>query len=176
MKIKETQVIVVANRKGGVGKTTFAVGLIDALAMKGYNVLAIDLDSQYNLTSIYGYRKLFAEKKVKIARTFSDIMCQNYAPEVEYDDRYFTLNDAIFNVPVDYMKCNTNVKYADDVDEELVEKVFKENDGSKMVGKIDLIPSSTKNGLQLNDKLEKFTREDGKHLFLERFLMEEVYP
>lgn len=174
MKIKETQVIVVANRKGGVGKTTFAVGLIDALAMKGYNVLAIDLDSQYNLSNIYGYRKMVDEKKIKRARTFFEILCKNYANDIE-DDGYFTLKDATVSIPVEYMKCNTNVKYADDVDKELVEKVFKDNDGSKLVGKIDLIPSSTSNGQMLNDKLEKFTGR-GKELFLERFLQEEVYP
>lgn len=38
------------NNKGGVGKTAFAVELADALARRGYRVLAVDLDPQGNLT------------------------------------------------------------------------------------------------------------------------------
>lgn len=43
--------IVIANRKGGVGKSTTAAALVSGLTLKGYKVLAIDLDAQRNLTS-----------------------------------------------------------------------------------------------------------------------------
>lgn len=43
--------IVVANNKGGVGKTTIACQVAHALAAKGHTVVAVDLDSQRNLTS-----------------------------------------------------------------------------------------------------------------------------
>lgn len=43
--------IAIANRKGGVGKSTTAAALISGLSLKGYRVLAIDLDAQRNLTS-----------------------------------------------------------------------------------------------------------------------------
>lgn len=45
------KVIAVANRKGGVGKSTTAAALVSGLTLKGYKVLAIDLDAQRNLTS-----------------------------------------------------------------------------------------------------------------------------
>ena len=48
------EIISVANNKGGVGKTTSAYQLICHLANKGYKVLAIDLDSQANLSSTFG--------------------------------------------------------------------------------------------------------------------------
>jgi len=46
-----TRVIAVTNQKGGVGKTTTTVNLCKALADKGFDVLAIDFDSQASLTN-----------------------------------------------------------------------------------------------------------------------------
>ncbi|MFW5960633.1 MAG: ParA family protein [Chitinivibrionales bacterium] len=42
------------NHKGGVGKTTFASIIAQGLTLAGYRTLAIDNDSQHNLTSVLG--------------------------------------------------------------------------------------------------------------------------
>ncbi len=50
------QVLAVANFKGGSGKTTTAAHLAQHLALRGYRVLAIDLDPQASLSALFGYQ------------------------------------------------------------------------------------------------------------------------
>ncbi len=47
-------VVTVANFKGGVGKTSAAIHLAQYFALKGYRTLAIDLDPQASLTTLFG--------------------------------------------------------------------------------------------------------------------------
>ena len=48
-------VVAVANFKGGAAKTTHSVHLAQYLALHGYRVLLIDLDSQASATSLFGH-------------------------------------------------------------------------------------------------------------------------
>lgn len=47
------QVIVVANQKGGIGKTTTATALATGLKLRGFKTLLVDLDPQANATDNY---------------------------------------------------------------------------------------------------------------------------
>ena len=53
------QVIGVMNFKGGSGKTTSSAHLAQRLALKGYRVLAIDLDPQASFTALHGVQPEF---------------------------------------------------------------------------------------------------------------------
>lgn len=53
------QVLATVNFKGGSGKTTTAAHLAQYLTLRGYRVLAVDLDPQASLTALHGYQPEF---------------------------------------------------------------------------------------------------------------------
>lgn len=54
MRLSRTQTIVLANQKGGCGKTTTAVNLSAGLALEGYKTCLVDLDGQCNASTTFG--------------------------------------------------------------------------------------------------------------------------
>lgn len=53
--MKNTQIIALANQKGGTGKSSVTVNLGTSLARQGKRVLLCDIDPQSNLTMCMGF-------------------------------------------------------------------------------------------------------------------------
>lgn len=58
-KREHLQTIAVTNFKGGSGKTTTAAHLAQFFALRGYRVLAVDLDPQASMSALFGYQPEF---------------------------------------------------------------------------------------------------------------------
>jgi chromosome partitioning protein len=121
-----SEVIVIANQKGGVGKTTTAVNLAASLAVAEKKVLLIDSDPQANATTSLGFHRndyefniyhvLIGAKKFKDIILESDLPTLHLVPsniglvgmEKEYYDeektngRELVLKKAIANIKKDY--------------------------------------------------------------------------
>ena len=117
------RIIAIANRKGGVGKTTTTVNVATAMAAAGKKVLVIDLDPQGNATTSMGiekkgrmvssYEVLVGEASIAEAIVWTEIPNFSLIPasadlagaEVELVDmehREFALKNAIKDNAVNY--------------------------------------------------------------------------
>jgi chromosome partitioning protein len=98
------KILAVANQKGGVGKTTSAVNLGTALALRGQRVLLIDLDAQSNLSMYLGYEE---DGKPTITDLFMYAMGKSKTVDFEGCIRHSDTNK------VDYIPADINLSSVD---------------------------------------------------------------
>ena len=67
------RIIAITNNKGGCGKTTTAVNMSAALRLQGYDVLAVDVDAQANLTGCF---------RIEAEETTADALAETSTPYI----------------------------------------------------------------------------------------------
>lgn len=117
------RVLAIANRKGGVGKTTTTVNVATAMAAAGKKVLVVDLDPQGNASTSMGVNKrgrmassydvLIGQAKLAEAIVWTEIPNFSIVPSspdlagaeielVDVERREFALKDALNREAVNY--------------------------------------------------------------------------
>lgn len=117
------RILAIANRKGGVGKTTTTVNVATAMAAAGKKVLVIDLDPQGNASTSMGVNKkgrmassydvLLGDKKLTDAVVWTEIPNFSLVPSspdlagaevelVNIENREFALKKALYKDAVNY--------------------------------------------------------------------------
>lgn len=88
---EKLQVLAVMNFKGGSAKTTTSAHLAQYLALRGYRVLAIDLDPQASLSAMFGHQPeldvgegetLYGAIRYDDPRPIADIVRATYTPNL----------------------------------------------------------------------------------------------
>lgn len=95
------KVITVANRKGGVGKTTIATHLASGMAMCGLKVALVDTDSQGHCATVLGMKKSNGLYDIMCddATLFSDVLLQ--IPKERYTPADWDTESALYLLPSD---------------------------------------------------------------------------
>lgn len=135
---KGSNVISIANFKGGVGKTTTAVNLSTVLSFYGFNVLLVDFDIQGNTTSMFD---IYRYKKNPNKKPDLSIVDLEEIYDIKRSDFKYSIVDLLCEIE------------NDDIKNLIKNNIVNLNDRVKTRGNLDILPndSSIENALKFED-------------------------
>jgi len=139
------KIIAITNQKGGVGKTTTALGLAAGLKAEGKKVLLVDMDAQGNASAAAG---LIIENELK---TVKDLLAERAAPE-----QFIVRTEMIDIIPSNNSLKDLERDLIDNDDFEILKNVLKPLRAKYDFILIDCPPSInsfTKNALAAADEV-----------------------
>ncbi len=147
------RIIASCNRKGGEGKTSFTGISAEVLAKKGYRVLIVDLDSQFDLTKNFNVISNLKEKEAhRLGVNVEEVEAVSYKSlydvligECSVKDAIITVDDSFYSDDRCDMKGNTKDVIAD---------LVKLNNRKSFTGSISILPSALEVGEVLKSKLK----------------------
>lgn len=115
-KDEKLQIIAVVNFKGGSGKTTTSAHLAQYLSLKGYRVLAADLDPQASMTALYGIQPELDEKPSfyeairydEDRRSITDIIQPTNFPNLDVIPANLELQEYEYETPLAMQRKDSN--------------------------------------------------------------------
>lgn len=134
----DSNVVSIANFKGGVGKTTTAVNVSTILSFYGFNVLVVDFDIQGNTTSMFD---IYRYKKNPNKKPDLSIVDLEQIYDWERSDFRYSIIDMLCEIE------------NDNIESLIRENIVSLNDRVKVRGKLDILPndSSIENALKFED-------------------------
>lgn len=105
--IDSGNIIVIANQKGGVGKTTTTESIGIELANKGYSILLINFDPQGDLTTCLGWKNN-EEFEYTIAKAL-DLTIQDKA--INFDEIILHHNEGVDLIPSNIELADFEISY-----------------------------------------------------------------
>lgn len=119
----QSQIIAIANQKGGVGKTTTCANLGIGLAQEGKKVLLIDSDPQGSLTISLGY-----DRPDQLPITLSDIM-EKVMDEnpIKLDEGIITHEEGVTFMPANISLSGMEVSLVNAMNREKILKQYLDN-------------------------------------------------
>jgi len=96
------KIISIANRKGGVGKTSIAANLAYELKKRGFLVLLVDIDQQCGLNKVF----LLDEKQGSVANIYTLLCGESSISDacVEIEENLYMISGSRYIVHFDFYK------------------------------------------------------------------------
>ncbi len=122
------QVISLVNFKGGSAKTTTSAHLAQYLALRGYRTLAIDLDPQASLTTLFGMTPetevnkddtLYSAIRYEDVRPISELIWETYIPGLDLIPANLELAEFEHDTPKALINHNLQTKFYSRISEAL---------------------------------------------------------